>query len=85
MFPEFGGYVLVDATGELLALTDDRDELLDVWMPRARAYFAEAASCGYPGAAGWAARREPLTVRIVSTETRDELLEDGTPLLQREP
>lgn len=84
LLPKFGGYVIEDARGEALALCDEHDDV-DKWMLEARAYFAEAWGCGHPAAGPWVAERLPVTSRVLTVEEREEILEDGTPTLQREP
>lgn len=77
-------YGIFDAMGECLALTEDRDEAIEL-LHQGHAYYAEAASCGHPTAPGWVAERMPLTVRLVDAQEVEEIRDEGTPTLQREP
>lgn len=84
LLPKFGGYVIETATGEALALCEER-ESIPMWLTTAHEYFAEAEVCGHHAAPGWVAERFPLQHRPVTIAERESILEDGTPTLQREP
>jgi len=85
LLPKFGGYVVEDARGEVLALVgDDRDEA-EHWKRVGHDWLLDAAASGHPRAAGWVAAREPLSIRVVTEEEAAAIREEGVPLLQREP
>jgi hypothetical protein len=79
-----GGWLLENALGEALALFEAR-EAQDYWIDAAKRYYDDAATCGHPSAAAWLAERAPLIVRGISCDERDDILAEGTPVLQREP
>ena len=72
-----------DATGECYAIRDTHEQAEEA---RASAinYLHGAETCGHPLAAGWVAKRLPFRVVMVTAEEREELLEQGTPTLDRE-
>lgn len=77
-------YAILAADGECYAL---RDTVVEASAARVQAeeYLHEAASCGHPAAPAWVAARLPFRLVCVSVEKAAELLEDGTPVLDREP
>lgn len=77
-------YAVEDAKGDVLAVTDDRDEAAS-FAAFGEERYREATDCGHPSAAGWAAARLPVTVRVVTAEEAEAILEEGVPELQREP
>jgi len=84
LLPRFGGYVIEDALGEVLAVCDEADEV-DGWLLEARAYFDEACACGHPAAGPWVTQRLPVRSRVITVQEREDIATDGTPWLQREP
>lgn len=84
LLPKFGGYAVEDARGEVLALVEERDDAERMRLA-GHDWLLDAGSCGHPAGPAWAAERRPVTIRIVTQEEADEIREEGTPLLQREP
>ena len=81
---EIVSYAVVDALGECYAMAAD---FVEAYKRKAQAedYLFEAQSCGHPKAGPWVRERLPLRVLTVDADERDALLEDGTPVLEREP
>lgn len=48
-------------------------------------YYHEAETCGHPAAPGWVKKKRPFTIRPITQDEHDRILEDGTPVLDREP
>jgi len=83
-FGDFWGYGVFDALGECYALRDTEDEARLAKVD-ADLYLHEATRCGHPLAEGWARQRLPLAIRTLTVSERAAALEDGTPVLDREP
>lgn len=77
-------YALLDATDEVYAIRGTQPEIEQA-KADAIDYLDGAARCGHPSAPSWAAERLPFTVLTVTEEERIEMLEEGTPTLDREP
>lgn len=77
-------FAVIDAREEVYAIRETRAE-----AERARSaaydYLFGAASCGHPSAPGWVEQRLPFAVLTITEEERIEMLENGTPTLDREP
>lgn len=81
---DFGGYGVFDELGECYALRDVEDQAR-LARVEAEEYLHEAARCGHPLAERWASSRLPITMRAITVSERAAALEDGTPVLDREP
>lgn len=81
---EIVAYAVLDALGDCYAIRPDR-----IRAERARSdaidYLNGAATCGHPNATTWVLKRLPFRMICIDAEERDALLEDGTPVLDREP
>jgi hypothetical protein len=77
-------YALEDATGECYAIRDSRVKIEDA-RAQGHDYLYGAESCGHPAASGWVSERLPFAVVTITAAERDEILEAGTPVLDREP
>lgn len=77
-------YAIVDALDECYAIRSDR---LTGEVARGQAvdYLFGAESSGHPAAGGWVAKRLPFALIMVTAEEREAYLEEGTPVLDREP
>lgn len=81
---EVVAFAVVCAQDECYAV---RDSLLEAEKARGDAteYLLDAESCGHSLAHGWVAQRLPMSVLGVTSEEREALLDEGTPVLDREP
>lgn len=77
-------YGLFARNGDCYAIRDSMTEAELARLDAAR-YLDEAATCGHPGAAGWVAKRLPFEVRLLAPGEASLILEDGIPVLDREP
>jgi hypothetical protein len=80
----FWGYAIVDALGEVYALRQSVDAAFTA-KRQAEEYLDEARSCGHAAAPSWVSERLPFTIKTVSVSERAAALDDGTPVLDREP
>lgn len=84
----FGGgtwYLVESADGEPQAIRDSLGEALHVALVDADAYYDGAATCGHSAGPAYAASKRPFKVRPITAAERDQILDDGTPVLDREP
>jgi len=81
---EMVGYAVVDRQGECYAI---RTDVIEAQKARGEGvdYLIGAVESGHPRAAGWVAARLPLAILTITEEERIEMLENGTPTLDREP
>lgn len=76
---------LVEAKdGEPQAIRESFDEAFRVANIDAELYYDDAATCGHDRGPKYAASKLPCIVRPITAEERDQILEDGTPVLDRE-
>lgn len=78
------GYAVKDQQGEVYALRKTSVEAQNAKVD-AELHLDEAATSGHPRAAGWVGERLPIEIRPVTRQQWDELAEQGTPVLDREP
>lgn len=78
------GWAVMAANGECYAL---RSTYVDAEQARTEAgeYLYEAIGSGHPRARGWVNERLPFAVVMVDDQERAYLVEQGTPVLDREP
>jgi hypothetical protein len=81
---EVVGYALMTATGECMAIRYDYMEAITA-RDQALDYLLAAESCGHSRAVSWVAERLPIRTLIVDAEEVETIMEEGTPLLDREP
>jgi hypothetical protein len=81
---EIVGLAVVDALGECYAIRTDDLEALRA-KGEAELHLFEAESCGHPRAASWVRERLPFRILCVDADERADLLDAGTPVLEREP
>jgi hypothetical protein len=77
-------FAVVDATDEVYAIRPTLDQAQEMALA-AIEHLDEAASCGHPAAGSWVRARRPIRVVPMSADERAAALEDGTPVLDREP
>lgn len=77
-------FAVVDALGECYAIRGTRDEA-NAALAAASDHLTEALGSGHVAAAKWVAEREPFGLLTITEEERIEMLEEGTPVLDREP
>jgi hypothetical protein len=77
-------YAVEDALGEVYAIRDSRVAAEEA-RSQAYDYLYGAESSGHPRAAGWVAERLPFAVVTITAGERDAIMEEGTPVLDREP
>lgn len=77
-------YAVTDQTGDLYGLSETREDAERV-LRAASEYLREARDCGHPAAGAWVRKRLPLQVVEITPEDAQELLEEQTPVLDREP
>lgn len=77
-------FAVLDAEEECYAIRGTREEA-DLALQHAGEHLYGAATCGHPSASAWVDARLPLAVVTVTEEERIEMLENGTPVLDREP
>lgn len=70
--------------GEAYAIRPTLEEAEEA-LASAEWYLDGAATCGHSAAGGWLRKRLPLRVVPVDAAQVAELLEEGTPVLDREP
>ena len=81
---EIVAYAVKDATGECYAIRPSQAEA-EIAAEVGRAYLHGAETCGHPLAPGWVAERLPLQIVGLDAEEHADLLDEGTPTLDREP
>lgn len=75
-------FAVMTANGECMAIRQNVTEAIEARMHGVE--YLEGA-LGHPRAARWVMERMPLTVIALDSEEWLALLEDGTPMLDREP
>jgi hypothetical protein len=73
-----------DQNDECYAIREEHPQAFGA-LREAQTMLGEVAACGHPNAPAWAYGRMPLEVREVTDEEHEEILENGTPWLDREP
>lgn len=81
---QYVGFVVEDVDGEAQAIRKTWAEA-DNALNDVEAYYYEAETCGHPRARGWVEAKRPFTIRQITRAERDEILENGTPIIDREP
>lgn len=80
----WAGFVVEAATGEAQAMRETRAGAVAA-IDQAEMYWDEAATCGHPDAPGYVALKYPFRIRQITRQEWDDILEDGQPVLDREP
>lgn len=76
-------FAVVSADGQVYAIRETSTDATKA-LDEARDYLAEAAACGHPNAPSWVMAHFPFRVRALTKAEHDEILADGTPILDRE-
>lgn len=78
-------YVVRDSQGDVYAIRSSYPEAVSA-LADGESYIDDAATCGHPLGARWASRRFPFSIEVTNKPERlEEILADGTPILDREP
>ena len=90
----FVAFVIEDSQGEAQAIRDTFEQAEQA-IVECENYYYDAETCGHiPGSGGsgqpvdphdWVAKKRPFTIRPITADERDQILEEGTPVLDREP
>lgn len=77
-------FVVEDANGEAQALRNTQAEA-DKALADTEAYYYDAETCGHTDAPRWVAKKRPFRIRQITRAEAEQILEDGTPVIDREP
>jgi TPR repeat protein len=80
----WAGFVVEADTGEAQALRGTYAAAVAA-VDQAESYWEEAVASGHPGAASFVAAMYPFRIRQVTHDEWQDILEDGTPVLDRGP
>lgn len=80
----WAGFAVEADTGEVQALRDTYPGAVAA-VDQAETYWDEAAACGHPSAPGYVAQMYPFRIRQVTKQEWNDILDTGTPVLDREP